>query len=251
MVKISELLKWKDWISLYDENNKPIVNEHGKSYKVWLRVLGDQDLQESFTLARIASAVLRKNLRNPETLDFKEKILPIREAEASECLEIVITSKSQNFTAEAIVNTERPDEVRLEEVAEDADAPTLEEQEKLDAANKEQDAEYRKAIEEYIEIRKAAIKAEWESKSLDELREQAEFEASNILAVGEFFNFLEREKCWRACYDDELCKIKSFSSKDEFLSSGSIIVQQLLEAYRKLELGPDEIKNWRKVDLGE
>lgn len=219
--------------------------------KVWLRVIGDEDLKESFAAARIASSEIRRNLRDSSTIDFKEKIQPLREATFKECLDIIFASRSQNLGSEAIANTERPELVKLEEVSIDADAPTLEEQEKLDIENTKVELEYQTALEDYIKQRQKEITSEWENRPLEELREQAELEASAIIAVGVFYETLEQEKCWRCVYEDEACKVRGFDSLEEFKNQHSFIKNQIIDAYKLLEVGPDEIKNSRKADLGE
>jgi hypothetical protein len=236
MAKISDLLKWKDNFILKDPQGKELR-------KIWLRVVGDEDLKESFTNARLASAALRKQLKDPETTEYQERITPIDDASFEECLSIIMSSRSQNLQAEAFSSVVRPDEVRIDEIAVDPDAPTLEEQEKLDAENKRVDDEYQAALQEFIDVKKNEISAEWDHRPLDDLREQAKLEASAIMSLGEFLTVLEEEKCWRSVYEDEKYKVKAFDSLEDFRSSHSFIKDQVLEAYRKLELGPEQIKN--------
>lgn len=244
MAKISELLKWKDWIMLVGPDGKELK-------KVWLRVLGDEDLKAAFTVARLKSAEARRELRDKNSIQYQERISPIDDASEEECIDIIMTSRGQNLQSEAFANTVRPDEVKLEEVALDADAPSLEEQEKLDAENERVNKEYQKALEDYIEDRKAEIRGSLQSLSLEKLREEAKADASAIMALGEFITVLEEEKCWRSVYEEEACKTKSFENLEDFRVTDSFLKEQLLDAYRKLEVGPDEIKNSRRADLGE
>ena len=70
MGKLADLLRWKKEVTLRDKNGKKLET-------VYLRVIGDNDMQEIYRSARITSADRRKNLRDPESEDYRDNVEPI------------------------------------------------------------------------------------------------------------------------------------------------------------------------------
>lgn len=242
-LKIADLLRWKTTIDLKDELGTPILDDKGNPVTIYMRVVGDQDLQEAFKLARVRSADKRRQLRDETSVEFKDQVLPIREASREDCIELIKVARSQDFNSEAFANTERPEEVTLEEIAVDPDAPTLEEQEKLDAANEAVQKEYEEAIKSYIETKLNQIDAEFAKVPLKELRGIAELEVSNIVSLELFLSEVLDQKIVAACYLDKTFKERAFDSVEEYRNSASVIKDQISKGYMNLELGTREIKN--------
>jgi len=247
-LKIADLLKWRDVVTLKNEQGEEIdetgqPTEEGKGVKVYLRVIGDFDLSESYRLARLASAEKRRNLEDKTSTDWQEATRPIKEATAEQATVLIKQARSSNLEAEARANVPRPDLPDIEEFAVDPDAASLAEQEKLEAAIEKIDEDYEKAVSDYIETRTTIIEAELATHSLEELRDLAMDEIGTVLALGEFYAELFDQKTARACYLDKTCKEKAFDTVDEFKSTASIIKGQLIDAYIKLEQGSSDVKN--------
>lgn len=242
-LKIADLLRWRNSVQLKDPDGNPILDSKGQPVTVYLRVIGDDDLQNAYKVARVISSDTRKKLRDKESIEFKDQVEPIREATKEECIQLIKTARTQNFDALAYSNIERPDPVELEEIAEDPDAPTLEEQEKLDAANAAQDEEFQKALKEYRETKERELEEELNQKPLEELRTQAEEEVSNITSLALFLQAVQDYKMIYACYNDKTFKERSFDSIEEYRSTHTVIKDQLAEAYFRLEAGTGDLKN--------
>lgn len=242
-LKLIDLLRWKKQIQLVNASNKPILDENKKPVSVWIRIIGDDAQQEAYKMARIKSSEKRYALRDPNSSDYKDQVLPLIDADKEICVELIKASKGSSFTGEALANIERPDLPKMEEIAVDADAPTLEEQEKMDKAIDKVNKEYEKAIEDYIKTKQTELDAELENASLEDVRVKAMFETSNAISLGVFLAEVQLEKVWRAVYLDEACTIPGYNSVDEFRDQHSSIKGQILDAYEKLETSPEEIKN--------
>lgn len=243
MGKLTQLLRWKRVITLNDENGKALRDGDGNPVTVWIRIIGDESLQTAYKLARIKSGKRRDSLRNQESMEYQDEVLPILEADKETCMQLIELSVENNFMSEAISNVEREELPKLEEIAIDADAPTLEEQEKLDAMVVKQEEDYQKAIDEYVETRKAELKVTLKDKTLDELRVQATFETSNALALATFLIEVQNQKVYRSVFLDKECKIPAFDDVDEFADLPPHNKKQLIEAYQELEMSPDDVKN--------
>jgi len=242
-LKIVDLLRWKTSIVLKDEYDKILLDEKGNPVTIYMRVVGDQDLQDAFKLARVRSAEKRKTLRDETSLEYLDQVAPIKEASREDCVELIKTARTQTFQSEAYANVERPEAVKIEEIAVDPDAVSLEEQEQLDAANEKIDKEYEEAIKTYTETRIKETDVEFESVSIENVRSIAELEVSNITSLAIFLQEVLDYKIIMACYTDKALTQKAFDSVAEYRSSNTFIKTQISEAYMRLELGADEIKN--------
>lgn len=241
-LKIADLLKWRTTVILLDQDGNPILDDSNNPITVYLRIIGDNDLEEAHRAARIQSAQIRKALGDESTDAYKDRILPIMEASRQDCIDIIMQYRTSNLEAEARANTVRPELVTIEEIALDPDAPSLEEQEKLDSEQEKVDAEYEAALKEYVDTRTEVIRAEVEAMSDEELHEVARTEMSGVIALADFFTELMEQKVYRGAYSDKTYKVKAFDSLEEVKETSPTIRQQLFDAYLELEFDPDKVK---------
>lgn len=240
MGKLASLLRWKRKVELKGVDKKPLLDEEGNPVIVWVRLLGDFDLQEAYKLARVESSKIRELLRNPESVEYRDQVEPLWEATEEQCKEIIRAAKGANWTAEAFSIVERENLIEMSEIAIDPDAPTLEEQEILDKKQEAQDKKYQKKIDEYIKIKEKELEAELSTMDLKKLQEAAKFEVSNVMPLSTFVVTLNDEKAWRSVYVDELCKERGFSNVQEFKESSTVIKEQIIDVYTALESGINE-----------
>lgn len=233
---IADLLRYKQKVDL--RRNNEVIGS------VWLRVLGDYDLQLCYKQARIASAKMRAALRTVGSLEYEDHIsvIPTNNSR-EECVTLIKQSKLNNFLAEAYASIDREEPPKIDEVAAEPDAPTLEEQEKLDKISEDQESTFQQKIRQYMEEHTTTLEAELAQKSDDEIFAMTQFEMSNVLSLGEFQTEVQTQKVYRATFTDEKCKTRAFADIDEYRNAHTSIKDQLLFAYNALELSPDEIKN--------
>lgn len=240
-LKIADLLKWRKSVILKDYDGNPILD--GKNpVEVWLRVIGDDDLDAAHRKARIASASKRKELRDNTSMAWKDRVEPIMGATKEDCAGVLMQYRTANLPAEARANIPREELPTIDEVSVEPDAPTLEEMENLDHETLAQEKRYQDALEDYINTRTEVIAAEIEAMDLDEIRTTTMEEISGVIALAEFFNVLLAEKVVRGAFTDKNCKEPAFESVEEFNAAETIIRQQLMDAYTELEYDPDAIK---------
>src|SRR6185295_9691243 len=183
MGTLSELMRWKSELVLLTPDGKELK-------KVYLRIIGDNDLQESYRLARVASAEKRKRLRDVDSVDFKDEVLSWNDATEDECKALIRAARENHWGSQAFSAVVRPDEAKISEVAIDPDAPTLEEQEKLDTINKEIDEKYAKDLEEYVATKRTELEAELDQLKIEDLRVLAQAETVVVLPLTVFMNEL-------------------------------------------------------------
>lgn len=236
MVSLKDLLKFKSKVE--------IKGPDGSVLKVvWLKILGDEDLSNAYRLARIASSDKRKKLRNPETPEYKDEIEVISELQRSD-LEIIIRQSAQNrYQTESFVKINRDELPTIESVAIEPDAPSLEEQEKLDALLVAEESDYQKRLDEYVEERMTVLNSTLADKTDAEVLAMAKEEMVNVLPLQNFVSELTAQKIYRGTFQDANCSKREFDSVDDFKQAHPFIKEQLLTEYSKLEIAPDEIKN--------
>lgn len=243
MGSLTNLLRWKKTLELTDNQGKPIRGADGKPKKVYLRVVGDRDLKEAYIIARAASADRRKALRDKTSLEYKTEVDIFDEASRQDCINAINMSNATSWTSQAMSIIVRPEEVNLDDVAVDPDAPTLEEQEKCDALNKEQNEAYMKEIQYYVVHQSETLEAQL--KLLDDagLKEVAKNAQENIGPLAIFMERLQVEKTWRGCFDDEKHTTHTFEGVEDYLDLDTVIKNQILSAYTQLEITGEDAKN--------
>lgn len=237
MANLTDLLLYKREVVVINPiNKKPIKT-------VWIRVLGDHDLNRAYKLARIASSKKREALRNPMSEDYQDEVLGVADLTRAEKEDIIKTSKASIFTTEAQAVVEREELPKLEEVSIDPDAASLEDLETLDKKDKEVEEKYRKSLQEYVLTKTKELEVELQSKSEEEITELASYEISNIIPFSVFMNELMEQKIFFGTFRDKACKEREFDTIEDVKNLPKIIKDKLSDEMSSLEMSYDEIKN--------
>ena len=241
-LKLADLLRYKKEVKLTNQG-EPILDDKGEPVVAYVRIIGDHDLQEAYKAARVASAKARKALRDKRTIDYREKIEVWDDSTKEECIQIIKAARHNDYLGEAMMAIERPELPTIEEFAKDPDVPSLEEQEKLDAAIEEVDREYKAKMEEYIQTKSTELDSILAKKKLEELRNEAKEFAADVRAMEVFMEELNEQKVYRSVFTDRVCREPAFEDIDEYKNTARPIKLQLMEAYKDLEANPEDIKN--------
>jgi hypothetical protein len=229
-VDISQLFKW----------SKPVEIEDtlaDKSVTLYLRLVGDADLNRARTESLRASGVLRKQLKDPKSDQRSAFLAEIDEAKNKETLVSycqVLLMESLQKQAIANIDVPRPKELK-------ADA-TLEQQEK-----------YQKKVDEYPKKFADAVTDELtklqeeEGKRLNALTKKQvhdEYESLivNRLCNQEMLEVYYDHIVFHATYSDEAFTTKTFETYEAYDNVASQVKEKLTEEYKSLELGIDVVK---------
>lgn len=220
-----------------------VRNRAGKEGTVWVKLLGDSDLNKAYRAARIVSQAYREALRDESTEEYMDQVLPIVKQSREELITMILDAQRNRVTQLAYVNVNREELIKIEDVAEEPDAPTLEEQEILDKKLDEQNKEFEKRIDEYIEDNMTRLKTETEALSDAELVEKAKEEMINILPLQVFYSEINAQKAFRGTYTDKNCTARVFTNVEEFHDFDTQGKSALIGAYLDLEINGNDIKN--------
>lgn len=237
MASIAELLKYKDELKIVHPTTGKTLT------KVWLKVLGDESIKEAYKYARIESAKKRAQLRDMNSSDYQDEIESVAQLDTDTLKDIISASKENDFTRESVAAVARSELPKIEEIAIEPDAPSLEEQEKLDKAEERVTTEFMRAVEQYVQQRKEELNARLENATREELVEMAKEESAKIIPMQAFMVELDDQKGFRGTFLDKECKTRAFKTIEEFKDTHTTIKSQIITAYKQLEMNPDDVKN--------
>lgn len=236
MASISDLLNWKKEVKIIRQDGTDLAT-------VWVRILGDFDLQEAYRQSRIASAQKRQALKDVNSPDYLDEIATLEQAAPEELKTLIRTSSQNTFLNDAVAKINREDLPKIEEIAVEPDGPTLEEQEKMDAVEEQTEKTYQQKLQDYVDERTKVLDAELEGLTQDELVKKATSEYLTIAPMSVFINELEAQKIFRATFMEKECKTRMYDSVEDYKREYSFIKNQLTLAYTSLELTPEQVKN--------
>lgn len=237
MAIIADLLKYKDELKIVHPGTGKVI------WKGWIKVLGDESIKEAYKFSRIASAKKRAQLRDMNSSEYKDEIEGLAELDKQTLRDIVFASKENDFTRESVAIVTRQELPKIEEIAQEPDAPDLEEQEQLDKAEDKVQEDFLKAVDEFVQQKKVELETQLNSTSDKDLLKMAQEESAKIIPMQYFLQELDDQKGFRGTFQDKECKVRAFATVEEFKETHTAIKSQILTAYKKLELGPDDLKN--------
>jgi hypothetical protein len=233
---LSDLFRFKKEVSIKNPKTGKVKT------KVWVRLMGDEDLKEAYKAARVVSAIKRTALQDDESADSREGVTQLTELSQADLKELILAEAENRFITEAPVIVDRENLPEIEEVAALPDAPTLEEQEVLDKKVVDQDKVFLDSLNDYVETKKRELAVELDAFSEEELFSRAKKTLQNVQPLQAFAEELNNQKGFRATFTDKDCKVRGFSDVDDFRNSNSSLKQQIIEAYDELDLSSEDLK---------
>lgn len=206
-----------------------------KGQKLYLRIPGDHVVEEARRESLLESRKLRRALRTPDTDDYLIHIDPVEDYEKSDIITMCISLGMRDVMRTYIQTHPKP---QLDPLG---DNPSLEEQERHEAAKLQRDIDYNEDMRVHIE--------NWRdnyNKSLEKLD------------IEQVKNAYKRSKTERVCedlysreFEDRIMTYSIFADKDhknpaftldEYRNLPSNIKTLLQEEYSTLSLGVDDLK---------
>lgn len=231
-VDISPLFSWsKEFEVVWGETSVP----------VFMRLLGDADLNRARVAALRKSAELRKKLKDD---DSDEKLAFIKDVDELEMEQMiaVITAFSMRDLAEkatAKLKIKAPKPPR-------SDAKTVMHeryQAEVDSYPERRQKELRSLLEKEVEI----IKKVLEQESKEEVYKKYVAIMTDEMCEMELLREFKSQCCYYGTYKNKDLSDRLFSSYEEFNNLQSDLKQQFLVEYSKLELQGSELKKLQQV----
>ena len=229
-----------DLVDLFRWNTKvDIKNRDGKILTtLYIRLVGDVDYNQAQQFGLVASRKLRKRLRDKDSTDHQAIFMDIDDREKNDLVFGILISEMSNFR-----------EIAMAEISEDIIDDKLDPDATLEERENNQELEEKRAKEKVEKLRNKMDeksnerKAELEKMDIEELRKVFIDSTTNYKCLEEF-GLAFREYCvFCGTYNDPKFKEKAFTDFYEFRNSSPILKRQLIDAYLKLELTGEQLKN--------
>ena len=228
-VEIKNLFVWGKPFDILTEDNKVVS-------KVYIRIIGDADLNKSRVAALRASAILRRKLNEKDSDERLAFIPDFYLLEKDTLVETVVGTLIRDITTRVVKEL---DDILPEEPDEEA---TLEEQEeyqkKVDNWTKERQTKIQSIIEKELDKERKILN----EKSTEEVGKIYEKFTINNLCEDEMYRVFSEMRVFYGSYKDENFKIKLFKDLSEFESLPAFIKNQLINHYLSLDIKMDELK---------
>lgn len=231
-VDISPLFTWSKEFEIID---------NGISTPVFIRLLGDADINIARVAALRSSAVLRKKLKD---INSDERLAYIKDIDdlTMDSLIAVVTAFSMRSLSDNVVKNLKIKPPKLPR----SDAKTSVHE------------KYQAEVDSYPERRQTEIRSGLE-KEVDKLRKLLEKE-DKVVVYNKYVNSMIDEICeqelmrvfkaWSAylgSYKDGSLSERLFLSFDEFNNLQSYLKEQFISEYSKLELNGNDLKKLQRV----
>ena len=227
-VDISSLFYYRKPVTVIGKNAEPTT--------FYMRLVGDAELQRARVKALRDSRVLRDELKNPESDKHLAFIPNIEELETEKLIEIILLSRLKEISGEVIK------EIKIPFPEELGSESTLEEQEEYQKLVDDYPKKRERIVREEIIKRAAGAKEELVARKKATLKQDYLMSLRNELCELELTKSFYDHIVFFSLYTKEDYKTPLFNSFDEYRDLPSEIKEQLLDEYRSLELGMDELK---------
>lgn len=224
------LFKWHTKVDIKDRDGSVATT-------MYVRLVGDVDYNQAQQNGLVASRKLRKLLRNTTSADYQALFLDIDERKKTDLVFGILLAEISNFRDAAV--TELGDDIFDTKLPDD----TLEDREKQQEAEENFVQEKTDKLRAKMEEKSLERKVELEKLAIGELR-TIFVEASTNYRCLEEFGVVFKDYCiFVGTYVDSNFKNKVFSDFSEFRNASPNLKRQLTDAYLKLEISGEQLKN--------
>lgn len=228
-VDISKLFEWSTLVDLYDIEGEPKTT-------VFLRLIGDADVNRARIAALRGSAELRKKLKDKTSDEYSALLPDISTAEKKNLVELLLLLKISEYTDKVIknINIPFPKKPKSDATLEKKEEYQLE----VDGYDDKRQAAIRKAIEKEISLDRLRLNKITKSKLLTQYSDTL----VNNLCEAEMTSTFVGHSIYYGTFNDEDFTIKSFKSFDNYNNTQTYVKSQLIKAYTDLQLGIVNLK---------
>jgi hypothetical protein len=231
-VDIKPLLSWKRKFEITSATGEVITT-------VYMRLVGDADMNRARVAALRNSAELRKKLRNHESDEYIAFTPDMDELIEEQLINLVVVFSMRGLTSEAIkkLKLQVPRQPKS-----DAGTEAFEQyQKELDEFPEKRNVELKKILERFV------VKQKKELSTMDKktLYDKYIRVMSNELCEQELIKTFKEQVTYYGSFKDEELKIKFFDSFEDFQNLDPYLKSQFISTYSELEMTSDDLKKLR------
>ena len=230
-----------DISKLFDWGNAYSFEYGGNTYTVYVRVVGDADLNRARTYAIRESAVLRKNLRTSGSDDNLAYIPDKDIMTKEEIINATLIGMTRDFTLAAYR------EVKMNLPTEPNSEASLEEKEEYQKEIDEFPTKREEAITKYVMNRVNEQRKELEKENYDILYNRFVNERVNQLCEEKMVNEFRSMCAYLGTYSDSGYHKKLFTTFEEFNNLPTVIKETFIDFYFSQDMDIDNLKKLPEV----
>ena len=224
-------------ISALFEYRKPVlISAKDQEIEVFMRVIGDSEMQRARVKALRASREMRLKLKNTESDEYLAFIPDLSDASKEKLIEITLLAGLKKITSEVVEEIDIPFPKEIHSEA------TLEEQEKYHKALDNYPKKREAVIKEKILAKANSFKEELKNLTKEQLKNEYIIDLKNEVCEIEMSRVFYDYIIFYSLYKDNSYQTPLFSKFEDFDKLPTTVKTSLLSEYRNLELGIDELK---------
>lgn len=232
-VDISKLFSWGRVYEVVDPKDESAVA------LVYMKLLGDADLNRARIYALRKSSELRRQLRDLNSDQRVAYIRPMEELTKDDLINLVLILSSREITTNAAR------EVKIKEPKQPKSNAKLEDIEKFQKEVDEYPNKRREAVSEAVNKQVEKLKAELQKKSEEELYKQYVKIHIDEFCEKEAFDAFKNMQVYLGCFKDSNYKERFFSDFEEFDNLETTVKDNFKAAYDSIDVDISELKKLR------
>jgi len=233
-VDISKLFRWGNQFKILDSMNNELLD-------VYIRLVGDAELNRARVYALRKSAELRKKLKDTESDEYFAYIPDKDLIEKDILIENILLYMTRELTLESFNEIKPPLPV---EPASDASLEKQEEyQREIDEFPKKREALIRENVVKVLDRRREDLK----NRDMDSLYNDFIKLLINQVCEDEMLNKFKEMSVYLGTYKDSEFKERLFKDFEVFENLPNEIKTQFLDNYSVLEISGEDLKKLREV----
>ena len=228
-VDIKNLFTWNKQIEIYsDTQEEPI--------KVYMRLVGDAEVNRARVFALRKSAELRKKLKDEDSDEYFAYMVDSDNFEDEQLISYLVLENSRDLYQRVVKEIEVP---KPKEPKSDAE---IEEQENYQLAIDEYPKKVHEAVTAKIKKELENVEANLRTKNREDLYASYKKTVTNTICEAEMYSMFKAMCTFFGTYRDEEMKERYFETFEEFQNLPTKVINQFFSKYDSLEMGMDALK---------
>jgi len=229
---LAHLFRWNEKVEIKDRDNNVLDT-------LYVRLVGDVDYQQAQQYALVSSRKLRRKLKDTNSVEHQALFLDIDDRKKEDLIYGTLMSEISNFRDLAVADLGS----EIFEIKVPQDADTLEERENQQEAEEKLANEKAEKLRAKMEEKSEERKVELEKLSIKELKDIFVESSINAKCLDEFSTIFREYCIFSGTHKDSTFKTKAFADFEDFRNTSPNLKRQLIDAYLKLELTGEQLKN--------
>lgn len=231
-VDISPIFAWNKEFSIEGENG---------NISVYMRIVGDADINKARVSALRRSAELRRKLRDENSDERFAFVRNIDEVDEDTMISVVIVFSMRDLTEQS------KEEVKLKIPKQPRSDAKTELHEQYQAEVDAYPAKYQEELRKIIEVKIEKLKKDLKKLSREALYKKYEQALIDELCERELMTAFREWTTFLSVYRDPELRVKFFDTFEEFANLPSDVKSDFIKEYSLLELTIDDLKKLRPV----